>query len=239
MSDVIEEARRLKSRAMEARDRNDFETAIHLLSNARDGLADELTDLESKRAGESSPGRFEQDVATQLAHILGSMGGVYRRWGDYPASIDCYDAGYELERPGAPYNILNSYNMTQRLVSRAFMNPAAVSDGGISLHGLPLREYLEQAKEGIVRQRHGKRRRDEYAAADLAVVTLLLGDEDWLDKLDDFLHSTPRPEPYAIEVTLEVLEALRSTVAGAANSALKLKERLSEACDVMKAEIGA
>jgi len=175
MADVIESARTLKSRAMDARDDEDFEGAISLLSQARRELERELHDLEPKRAYTGSPGRFEQEVAAQLAHILGSMGGVYRRQKKYPASIKFYDDGYNFEDPKAPYGIVNSYNLTQRLVSRVFLNPRAVDEPGSIVEGLPLKDALESARREIERQRAGSRREDEYAAADLAIVALLRG----------------------------------------------------------------
>jgi hypothetical protein len=239
MADVIESARTLKSRAMDARDRRDFAGAIRLLSEARAGLESELRDLEPKRADKGSPGRFEQEVAAQLAHILGSMGGVYRRAKDYPASIESYDAGYRFEDPGAPYGIVNSYNLTQRLVSRVFMNPHAVDEAGVTVQGLPLWDELEAAEREIERQRTGKRRHDEYAAADLATVALLKGDADWRDKLDAFLYSKPKPQPYAIEVTLDVLASLRERLSETSEASPELTSRVTEACEEISREIGA
>jgi hypothetical protein len=239
MADVIESARALKSQAMDARDRGDFSVAIDLLSVACSDLDRELHNLKLKRADRDVPGPFEQDVAAQLAHILGSMGGVYLRAQNYEASIDSYDAGYRFEEPDGPYGIVNSYNMTQRLVSRVFMNPRAVNETGVLVQGLLLREELDFAERVIDRQRKGKRRHDEYAAADLAVVALLKGDGDWHEKLDDFLHAKPKPQAYAVEVTLEVLALLRDRLAQTGEASPELKMRLTEACDEMSNEIGA
>jgi hypothetical protein len=224
---------------MLARDDGDFEGAISLLSQARSELESELHDLEPKRTDKGSPGRFEQEVATQLAHILGSMGGVYRRKKNYKASIAFYDAGYRFEDPAAPYGIVNSYNLTQRLVSRAFMDPRAVDGPGVIVEGLPLGEALESARREIERQRYGKRRADEYAAADLAIVALLRGDADWRDKLDAFLYSKPEPEPYAVEVTRDVLVELQDRLAETGEGSPEFKDRLAKACQEITREIGA
>ena len=239
MADVIESARTLKSRAMDARDDEDFEGAISLLSQARRELERVLHDLEPKRADTGSPGRFEQEVAAQLAHILGSMGGVYRRQKKYPASIKFYDDGYNFEDPKAPYGIVNSYNLTQRLVSRVFLNPRAVDEPGSIVEGLPLKDALESARREIERQRAGSRREDEYAAADLAIVALLRGDVDWRDKLDDFLYSEPEPQPYAVQVTLDVLVELQGRLAETREGSPEFRNRVAKACDEIRRKIGA
>jgi hypothetical protein len=239
MVDVIESARTLKSRAMDARDDGDFEGAIKLLSQARGELESELRDLEPKRADSNAPGRFEQEVAAQLAHILGSMGGVYRRAKNYRASIASYDAGEKFENPEAPYEIVNSYNLVQRLVSRVFLNPRAVDEPEVIVEGLPLAKALDSARREIERQLTGKRRHDEYAAADLAVVALLRGDADWRDKLDAFLFAEPKPQPYAVQATLDVLEELQGRLAETGDGSREFRDRLAKACKGIKREIGA
>jgi hypothetical protein len=239
MADVIESARTLKSRAMDARDDGDFEGAISLLSQARSELELELHELEPKRAVKGSPGRFEQRVAAQLAHILGTTGGVYLRDKNYKTSIAFYDAGYRFEDPEAPYGIVNSYNTTQRLVSRVFMAPRAVDEPSLIVEGLPLGEALESARREIERQRAGPRRQDEYAAADLAIVALLRGDDDWRDKLDDFLYSDPEPEPYAVEVTLDMLMRLQDRLVETGEGSPKFRDRVAKACDEIRRKIGA
>jgi hypothetical protein len=239
MADVIEAARSLKSSAMDARDRGDFPSAIRLLEQARSGLERELQDLEPKRTEKGSPGRFEQDVAKQLAHILGSIGGVYRRAKNYKASIASYDDGYErFENPKAPYGIVNSYNLTQRLVSRVFLNPHAVDEPEVTVEELPLGEALESARHEIERQRAGPRRNDEYAAADLAIVALLREDADWRDKLDAFLYSKPEPQPYAVEVTLDVLVELQNRLAETREASREFRDRVAEACKDISRKIG-
>jgi hypothetical protein len=223
---------------MEARDSGDFSTAIRLLTKADDELRIELKKLAEERSDKTSPGPFEQKVAAQLAHILGSKGGVYLREKKYKASIDSYDAGYTFERPDGPYGIVNSYNLTQRLVARAFLNPRAVEEAAI-VEELPLRAELGVARREIERQRRGKRRRDEYAAADLAVVALLKGDADWRERLDGFLNSKPRPQPYAIEVTLDVLASFKDRLAEMDERLPELEMRVARACEEMRNKMGA
>jgi len=157
----------------------------------------------------------------------------------YPASIKFYDDGYNFEDPKAPYGIVNSYNLTQRLVSRVFLNPRAVDEPGSIVEGLPLKDALESARREIERQRAGSRREDEYAAADLAIVALLRGDVDWRDKLDDFLYSEPEPQPYAVQVTLDVLVELQGRLAETREGSPEFRNRVAKACDEIRRKIGA
>ncbi len=136
MNDLIDETRRLKSRAMDARDRGDFVRAIELLGLASRQLSETLQELKRKREAASSPGRQETETASQLCHILGSMGGVHRRNHDYRAAARAYDAGYEIEKPSSEYGIVNSYNLVQRLVTRVFLEPSAVEIENTQVEGL-------------------------------------------------------------------------------------------------------
>lgn len=227
MSDIIDEARSLKSRAINARDRGDFERAIELLARASRPLFAALGDLKKKRDPASSPGRQETEIASQLCHILGSMGGVHRRNLDYRAAAQAYDEGYEIEKPGTEYGIINSYNLVQRLVTRVFLDPSAVEKENAQVEGLRIRRELREARKELQRQIGGPRREDEYAKADLLTVQLLLGDPDWIGALDDFAGS--HPEPYAVKTTIETLEALRDRVASMPSAPPDLAERLSKA----------
>jgi hypothetical protein len=226
LGDVIEEARRLKSEAMDARDVGQFDRAVRLLGRAERGLRSTLEELKGARKAEEPPGRQETAVANQLVHILGSTGGVLRRKGDYGPAARFYDAGWDFEKPAAGYGIVNSYNLVQRLVARLFLEPRAVADN-LEVEGLRVREELDRARQEIERQIAGERNKDEYAAADLATVLLLLGDPVWMKILDGFLMS--RPEPYAVQVTLETLEALSARATASPNSPPDLAERLSQA----------
>ncbi|HEY4593435.1 MAG TPA: hypothetical protein VIJ61_13555 [Thermoanaerobaculia bacterium] len=227
MSDVIEETRRLKSRALDARDRGDFGRAIELLGLASRLLSETLQELKGKRDTDSSPGRQETEAASQLCHILGSMGGVHRRNRDYPAAVHAYDAGYDIERPGAEYGIVNSFNLVQRLVTRVFLDPSAVKGEDAKVEGLQVRHELREALKELQPQIEGSRRDDEYAKADLFMVQLLLDDQDWLWTLEDFKDS--HPEPYAIKATVETLKDLRDRVASVPSAPPDLARRLSMA----------
>jgi tetratricopeptide (TPR) repeat protein len=232
MATVIDEARRLKSEAMDARDGGNFERAVSLIERAEDELRAALAELKANRAGGDGPGPFEAEVAGQLVHILGSKGGILRRWGKYEESAKAYDAGYlEFERPEAGYGVVNSYNLVQRLVSRVFTEPACAGDDGLKVSGLVVRDALLDAMREIRRQLEGKRAGDEYAAADLALVSLLLGEPDWESTLDDFINSSPPPQPYAVEATLKLFQELHDRLAESPSAPADLLRRVESAMD--------
>ena len=228
MRNVVDDARKLKSEAMELRDQGDLSGAIRTLERAEQDLRLALNELRSNRTGTERPGRFEVDIANQLLHILGSKGGTWRRAKNYEAAASAYDAGYEFEKPESIYGIVNSYNLVQRLVSRVFIKPESVLDPNIEVSGLLVRPALLEAKEQIQEQLRGKRIGDEYAAADLAVVLLLLADQEWELALDDFIYANPAPQPYCIKVTRELIEELRGALE-APDTPKALRDRLSQA----------
>jgi len=114
----------------------------------------------------------------------------------------------------------------QRLVSRILVKPECVEDENIEVRGLSVRRELLKAKEEIYRQIRGKRAGDEYAAADYALVCLLLGD-GWEQALDDFLYATPPPQRYAVKVTSELIEELRAALEQSSSAPRDLKQRLA------------
>ena len=226
MTDVIDEARRLKAEAMDLRDLGDLDGAVQVLRAGEHLLRSTLDELRSKR-GKEPPGRQEIDVANQLVHILGSIGGTLRRKGNYAAAAAAYDDGRVLEAPEAGYGIVNSYNLVQALVSRVFLDPGAAEDGAPMVAERNVRRELEAAREEIFRQLRGARSDDEYAAADLATVLLLLDDPGWELALDDFVAS--RPEPYAVDVTRDLFDALHARVESESDASGGLAGRLSAA----------
>lgn len=234
MSDIIKEVRELKSKALDARDIGRLNLALDYLGQAINKLSSALANLRVRRDPGESPGQQEIEIATQLCHILGSKGGVLRRAGDYIPAALAYDGGYDLEKPSAEYGIVNSYNMVQRLVARVFAEPKAILPESEPVAGVPVHHELSEAKKEIRRQLDGPRSHDEYAAADLATVSLLLED-DWEQSLDEFLLFDPKPEPYAFQVTLELLEALRDRVASTLEAPPGLQENLTRAVQVLSA----
>ena len=120
-----------------------------------------------------------------------------------------------------------------------FLNPHAVDEPEVTVEGLPLGKALESARHEIERQRAGPRRSDEYAAADLAIVALLREDADGRAKLDAFLYSKPEPQPYAVEVTLDVLVELQGRLAETREGSPEFRNRVAKACDEIRRKIGA
>lgn len=228
MPDVVEEVRNIKAQAMDARDRGDLDVSVRLLRDAEELLQSTLDELTAKR-GQEPPGREEINVANQLLHIRGSIGGTLRRKGDYDDAIAAYDEGRKLEAPESGYGIVNSYNLVQALVTRIFLDPAAVEEGAPAVADHNVHADLIAAGEEIHRQMQGPRSDDEYAAADNATVRLLLDASDWEDCLDDFFALNP--EPYAIEVTREVLDDLHTRAVEVGDAPGDLAARLSTAVD--------
>ncbi len=228
MIDVVKESRNLKSRAMDARDLKKYDVAVEILKRAEDMLRDALNELKSKRGDSGEPGKPEKEIANQLVHILGSKGGVLRRWGKYTEAADSYDAGYDFERKESGYGIINSYTLIQRLVTRVFLNPNSVLDECVTAHGLPVRQEFLLAKQEVQAQLEGPRSGDPYAQADLAMACLLLGDLKWEDELDKFEEM--EKDSYAIDVTHEVLNELREVVVKSFSGSNGLTERITQAC---------
>ncbi len=249
---VIDEARRKKSRAIAARDKGEFQQAEFIILEAEQKLRDALEPFEERRKAATSdetaqkPGVEEIKIREQLSHILGSKGGIYRRWKKHEESARAYDEGYVVEKWVLDHGKDNSYNLVQRLVARALIQPLAIKDN-IEVLNLPLRNKLLEAKTEIERQRSplGQRENDEYAAADLALVSLLLGDNEWelvlqkeflkLDPaINDFIPKKALPSHYAVEVTLEVINDLRCTLEKRQDGLSHQSKDLARAADILK-----
>lgn len=210
MNLLFDEVSELKDRARRNRKRKRFDEAVRNLDEAILKLqrADILAD-----DGSGSPSSWETDVAKQLADCYGSRGGVYREAGDLAKARDSYDEGY-LYEADARYEIVNSYNLVQRLVVRILLTPELVSDPVLaSRHKLPegltVPEALAEAARRIAGQVRGPRRGDSWALADLALLNLLMNDEPAANALWDEFDAT-NPSPHAYGTTAEVLRALAS-----------------------------
>jgi hypothetical protein len=230
VTDIVNESRNLKAKAILERDQKNFGRALELIEEAERGLRSALIDLENAREAGKRQWRSETEprIAKQLAQILGSKGGIYRRMEKYKESADAYDAGYKIERPESGYGIIDSYNLVQRLVSRVFMEPAATQEPAAIVRDLPLRRALEEARDEVTRQREGPRGDDVYAAADLAILCLLLGDEGWHESVHKFINQVPSPDPYAIKVTREVTSDLLEALARISSPHRDLENRLRQ-----------
>jgi tetratricopeptide (TPR) repeat protein len=227
VGDVVVEVRDLKEQAMLARDLENYPEAIEILEQAERLLVEEMKQLEQNRTGGELPGDYEFSVRKQLYAIRGSKGGIYRRAGDYLASARAYDAGYEVER-----DFEDSYNLTQRLVSRVLERPMAAVSDDVVVEQIAVREELNRAERKVKVQVEGPREKDEYAAADLLTLSALLGSSDWRSALQRFLRLAPKSS-YARQVTREVLAQVARQAKVSNQPAPMLAERLEEVLDAI------
>jgi len=226
MEDVIGRARELKSEAMDARDDALFEEAHKKLREAETALVEALAEQRRAREGEQV-GDLERKIAEQLVHIRGSIGGVWRREGRHVESAQAYDSGYDLERAESGYGIVDSYTLVQRLVARVFVDPAAADDEHVIVEHRAVRPKLEEARDVIRDQIERKGRgRDEFAASDLTLVLLLLGDPDWRAQLRRFRDLKPA---YALSATREVVADLQKVAAKSSRASERLRKDLADA----------
>lgn len=205
-TDVFEEARNLKSRAMDKREHGDFDGAKQLHEHAIDILADAwpggAPPKESVR-----PGGFEQKLAKALAHQYGSLGGTYRAWQRFGDSVGAYDEGWKKYENNSVYRIVDSYALTQRLVARVLLDPWALIEPGKEVEKETFPDVLSRARDTIRDQLARERANDEWAKADLAVTCLLLGDAQEDEAWESF--ASPEPTLFAVEATDRVLEEIQ------------------------------
>jgi hypothetical protein len=239
MNPIIDYAKKTKAKALRLRDQLNFDEAVSLLRKAELSLNQEL-EVEIRDRGEARPEQHELDLALQLTHIRGSLGGVFRRQGVradkadqrnpfFQQSVKAYDAGYDVEQ--AYRRDTDSYTLVQRLVARVMLEPAAVAAQTVVVR-LPVRSELQTAAATIRAQTQPGRSRekDEYAFGDLSLVSLLLGENDWREEMRTF-HRMPNAD-YAINGTREVITDIR-TVAATSPDSGKLVAELDEALDIL------
>lgn len=216
MTDAIREAGKLKDAAMLQRDLGDNAGALELLQQAEETLEQELNTLTS--ASVEDQGGYEKSVRKQLYNIRGTRGGVLRRDGQYIESAKAYDRGYAEER-----HFPDSYNLTQRLVSRVLAEPRSVEVEDHVVADEKVRAALESARVEIEGQL-SKRGSDEYALADLLMIAVLLGASDWIDRLRSFATAVTSSS-YARQVTKTVFEEIveQAQAAGASELAGRAK----------------
>ena len=233
--DVVARARDLKSRAMNARDIENWDGALELLNEAKMSLEQALNGLPAgASAKDAKLLEFETSVKKALYGMLGSIGGVYRRRaastdrqpGDLKAAVDSYDKGRDIEK-----GFTDSYNLTQRLVTRILLSPRAALDESMEVDGENVPSALREARRIINEQTspNGPRNKDEYAFADAAVVALILGELRWMDTLNEFTERAPKSS-YARNVTLDVLKELLAGVKSSDGETVSsLRKRIQEA----------
>ena len=214
--DVIAAARDLKTRAMDDRDMGDWDGALGLLKEARTSLAQARSDVRSASEKDSRLVEFENSVSKALYGLWGSIGGVYRRRaassdrqpGDLEEAVKSYDEGYKIET-----GFIDSYNLTQRLVTRVLLSPAAALDETKLVERENVPAALRKASQTVKEQTsaNGPRNKDEYAFADAAILAILLGEPGWEESVTEFFRRAPNSS-YARTVTLDVLRELEAGV---------------------------
>ena len=232
--DVIARARDLKTRAMDQRDRGKWTRALMLLDEAKASLQVALDELPSDPSkGDSKLLEFENAVKKSLYGMWGSIGGVYRRRAatpegepdDLKKSVESYDKGRQIEK-----GFVDSYNLTQRLITRVLLSPSAAVDDSMTVENENVPHALREARQ-IVWSRRARpcpRNKDEYAFADAAIIALILGERGWTDVLNEFLRRAPKSS-YARNVTLDVLKELAAGVTSSEGEVGALRSRIDEA----------
>jgi hypothetical protein len=198
----------LKTKAKNRRDLERYDRAA--------AFVQEAITLAKKELGTPE---FRAKMASELADCYGLLGGIERRWAlvaDSPEkhvgehlrkSVTAYDEAWSYE--SGDYGISSSYGMVNRLVSRVLADPNALKEGyvtdlGEAIEPLAVPVALEEAREKIEASRRAES--DYWAAADLALVQLLLGKGDPAGLYAKFIEKSP-PD-YAYKSTLDVLRPL-------------------------------
>jgi len=233
MEDLLQYIRDLKTKAKNRRDLGRYESAVKILKeNAVPLIQNELSssDLVDWRA----------QLASELSDCFGILGGLYRRWAleseveedrtlHLRDSVDAYEQGYQLETH-PEYNIVNSYNMLNRLVSYILLKAESVLEASPSekVAGYieyDLRQELKKTEAAIREQLKEKRRGDIWALADLALVSVLLDEENPATAYAEFNAKSPPDFAYESSLsTLLPLAKLKLPVADKLREAVKLLE---------------
>ena len=261
MTDPLDNVRKLKKRAKSQRKRGKYESALNFLEQAIDSAQRELdlqnTDLEKKpfafEVGDCHGikggiyRRWALDEKDRLRD-RGQPESAKRKLNELMIkSIKAYDEGFQYE---LTYGNVNSYNMVNRLVNRLFYKPTwlatvppaipqdiklVVDEQGVKVE-VAVKDELKKAKEALRQQISvtGERRRDIWALADQALVTLLLGeeDDDPASAYADFIAASPPDYAYDIVISsLAPLSELKLTIpknSASVNVSYNLKKPLRE-----------
>jgi hypothetical protein len=209
MPTLVDEISDLKTQAKNRRDLKRYERAVSILNEAI-GLAERSLEIQELR----------RRLAEELADCYGLLGGVQRRWALDPnyrderalhlrESIRAYDNAWKYE--SGDYGVVNSYGMLNRLISRLLYDKDslfvdAVTSFGNDVAPLNVRAKLEKAREAIEAQLVQARRDDCWAAADFALVTVLLEKADPISAYASFVSTSP--PAYAYKSVVDVLRPL-------------------------------
>jgi hypothetical protein len=218
----------LKTKAKNRRDLDRYDRAAGFVQDAIALATSELRTLE-----------FRAKMASELADCYGLLGGIERRWalvanasekhvGEHlRKSVAAYDAAWSYE--SGDYGVSSSYGMVNRLVTRVLADTNALTEGyvtnlGEGIEPVAVGLELERACEKIEASKRAES--DYWAAADLALVQLLLGRGDPAGAYSKFIEKSP-PD-YALNSALDVLGPL-------SDRNLAVKEDLQNAIKVLSA----
>jgi tetratricopeptide (TPR) repeat protein len=215
---LVTRAKRDKEAAKDLRDEGDIVGAIEVLAGAVKAYDESL--LVAGLEATSSASKPTCVVATQLADLLGMLGGNHRRLGQREQAQACFDRGSRLEASPV-LGVMSSYNLVNAITLPIESDPQAL---------VARSEALARAVAAIERQVAGERRNDRWAWADLAQCQLLL------DRVDDALRSYARVRSLGDDDTftsvIGVLERLRDAVPA-------LEARVAAAVKVLRPGDGA
>ncbi|HEX8650037.1 MAG TPA: tetratricopeptide repeat-containing protein [Pyrinomonadaceae bacterium] len=237
MEDLLQTIRNLKTRAKNRRDLGRYERAVRILE-------EEAIPLIQKELSSTSLADWRAQLASELSDCFGILGGLYRRWAleteteqerklHLRKSVDAYEKGYEIEK-NPKHNIINSYNMLNRILSYIFLEPDSLWDATPSEKAsygkaYDVRQELQKIEAVIREQLKEKRRGDIWALADLALVRLLLGNDDPVVAYADF--NAKSPPDFAYESALSTLRPL-------AKLRLPVADKLSRAVELLEEKLG-
>jgi len=204
MDDVLDEVLAIKAGAKSARDDENWSEAVIDLRDA--------VDLLRTRIGKV-PASLTNRFTSELADVLGIMGGVEKRWGlklegeqrrqHLEASLTAYEEGFKYEQ-GLPPQEANTYNRVNRLVGRVLLNSHVLQDGG-SVQ-TEFSKELREAAEILAEEIRSSRQKDPWAYCDLATIQLLRGEPDAFSILREL--DRLRPPYFVYESTLSTMEPL-------------------------------
>ena len=229
MPTIVDAIVDLKTKAKNRRDLERYDRAAGFVQDAISLAKKELVTPE-----------FRVKMASELADCYGLLGGIERRWAliadaskEHTAehlrkSVAAYDEAWSFE--SGDYGVSSSYGMVNRLISRVLADPNAFAQGSVTdLEGvkpLTVRVELEEARKKIAESKRAES--DYWAAADLALVQILLGKGNPANLYAGFIEKSP-PD-YAYNSALDVLRPL-------SERELPVKADLQDAVKLLNAQL--
>jgi len=207
-SHLLLEVDALRNQAKSCKACNKPDEAANLMQQAIARLRDKLNEpIEQQK----SVLAWQNLLKSELADCYGSLGGILRAQRNLQAAWEAYDEGlvYEADHTSG---YMNAYCQVQRLVarledSRHTWMAEWIPDPKKGGHLVHFGEAMTKARDEIEEQLRSMRRGDSWALADLAILSLLLNEEDKADTVwQAFERSNPSKSAYeSVERTLRTL----------------------------------